>query len=131
MKVPRCVFRRVERCAFVCKRHAAADALLLLLVCLFLFAVCLTWSCYVLIVVDPKWDTWCRLFEPLLSKVPLLHTNGVSRTHPFFGQRIARPHATLVHKVEGNKRKTSPPLPRCLLFRCKNVEPRAGAPIQR
>ncbi|KAI8477256.1 MAG: Metallo-dependent phosphatase-like protein [Monoraphidium minutum] len=25
---------------------------------------------------QPKWDTWGRLFEPLLSRVPLLHTNG-------------------------------------------------------
>ncbi|WIA11592.1 hypothetical protein OEZ85_011697 [Tetradesmus obliquus] len=25
---------------------------------------------------QPKWDTWGRLFEPLLSRVPLIHTNG-------------------------------------------------------
>jgi hypothetical protein len=25
---------------------------------------------------QPKWDTWGRLFEPLLSHVPLMHTHG-------------------------------------------------------
>lgn len=25
---------------------------------------------------QPKWDTWSRLFEPLLSHVPFMHTNG-------------------------------------------------------
>eukprot|EP00878_Enallax_costatus_P040071 GHUV01046052.1.p1 GENE.GHUV01046052.1~~GHUV01046052.1.p1 ORF type:complete len:192 (+),score=20.32 GHUV01046052.1:1236-1811(+) len=25
---------------------------------------------------QPKWDTWSRLFQPLLSHVPVIHTNG-------------------------------------------------------
>jgi hypothetical protein len=25
---------------------------------------------------QPKWDTWGRLFEPLLSHVPLMPTHG-------------------------------------------------------
>lgn len=25
---------------------------------------------------QPKWDVWSQLFEPLLARVPLLHTNG-------------------------------------------------------
>jgi hypothetical protein len=31
---------------------------------------------------QPKWDTWGRLFEPLLSHVPLLHTNGNHEIEP-------------------------------------------------
>lgn len=32
---------------------------------------------------EPKWDTWGRLFEPLLSSVPMMHTDGNHERSPF------------------------------------------------
>lgn len=40
-------------------------------------------TCTALAVADqPKWDTWGRLFEALLSHVPLLHVNGNHEIEP-------------------------------------------------
>lgn len=39
--------------------------------------------------VQPKWDSWARLFEPLLSRVPFVHTPGNHGARSVLLQRLA------------------------------------------
>jgi hypothetical protein len=66
---------------------------------------------------QPKWDTWGRLFEPLLSHVPLMHVNGNHEIEPLAngGRDTSYNHRYPTPQLTGHDYNAGEPVP-CTLW---------------